>query len=354
MPVYNEKDFIPKQAPGRFPATWEFQTQAPSNIAIIKYWGKKGMQLPMNASLSFLLPQSLTTTKASARLSDKISDKVKFTFLFDGKENASFSKKIAVFFERIVHYVPYVKRYEWTFESENNFPHSAGIASSASGFAALSKILIRLERTLYPEADEILLYHKTSFLARLGSGSASRSVTGTVAVWGTHPGIPGSNDLYAIDYPFEIHREFRRMTDLILLLEKEKKEVSSTTGHGLIDKHPFKHPRIDQARNNLSRLSEALQQGDWDSFGQITENEALTLHAMMMTSNPYFILMQPETLRWISLIWDFRNKTGIPVYFTLDAGANLHLIYPDVYEQKILSGLDELTQAEKIINRIRL
>jgi len=351
---YQEKDFIPRSTPELYLDNWNGETYAPSNIALIKYWGKSGLQIPMNASLSFLLPQSITRTRAKATLLKQPAGRVLFNFRFQGAENPDFNRKIAAFFDRISVFMPFLPYYKWEFESTNNFPHSAGIASSASGFGALAKLLIDFEKALYPHAGPDYLYRKTSFIARLGSGSAARSVTGPVSVWGSHPDIPGSNDLYAIDFPFEIHQNFGQVTDLILLLEKEKKEVSSTQGHALIDTHPFKKSRIEQARQHLSGLSASLQTGDWEQFGKITETEALTLHAMMMTSDPYYILMQPSTLRWIKQIWDLRKSTGIPVYFTLDAGANLHIIYPTSYEKRIFDNLEEISQTDKLLNRIEI
>jgi len=349
--VFKETDFIPPPLPGQLPEQWELKAEAPSNIALIKYWGKKGLQLPMNASLSFLLPQSFTRTRARGTLLEP-KENFDFTFLFDGKENPGFKDKIQTFFDRIRPYAPAFFQYRWTFDSSNNFPHAAGIASSASGFAALAKIIMVVEKHIYQLSDENFIRAKTSFLARLGSGSASRSVVKRVGVWGKHPSVPGSNDLYAIDLPYEIHPAFDRMKDMILLLQKGEKAVSSTQGHALLDHHPFKIPRIEQAQENLTRLISALKLGDWELFGKITENEALTLHAMMMTSDPYYILMEPETLRWIKTLWQLRRDTKWPVYFTLDAGANLHVLFPADMEPKLRSYLPAMFEIPHLLNTL--
>jgi len=126
-----------------------------------------------------------------------------------------------------------------------------------------------------------------------------------------------------------LHPKFKNYKDAILIISKQAKEVSSTAGHELMKGHPFANERFILAKNNLNRLLSALKNGDENSFIEIVENEALTLHALMMSSNPGFILMQPNTLKVIEKIRDFRKKTGIKLCFTLDAGPNIHLLYSD-------------------------
>ena len=124
--------------------------------------------------------------------------------------------------------------------------------------------------------------------------------------------------------------------DTILLVDKGEKQVSSTVGHDLMHSHPYAERRFQQAHDNLSQLKTVLETGDLDTFVQIVESEALTLHAMMMTSMPYFILMKPNTLEIINRIWEFRKNANIPVCFTLDAGANVHVLYPENDSAKVL------------------
>src|SRR5690606_30712639 len=125
-----------------------------------------------------------------------------------------------------------------------------------------------------------------------------------------------------------VNEVFRNYQDTILLVDKGEKQVSSTVGHDLMHGHPFAQQRFAQAHENLSAIKKALTDGDIDSFIKIVESEALTLHSMMMTSMPYFILMKPNTLEIINRIWKYRAATGITVCFTLDAGANVHVLYP--------------------------
>jgi len=217
----------------------------------------------------------------------------------------------------------------------NSFPHSSGIASSASGLSAIAMCLMSLEKELNPNLTEKFIHQKASFLARLGSGSASRSIEGPLVVWGEHPAIEGSSDLFGVKFPYAIHSIFENYQDAILLVDKGEKQVSSTVGHNLMHKHPYADQRFIQANENLSKISEILQRGDIEAFINIVESEALTLHAMMLTSNPYFILMKPNTLEIIHKIWKFREETGSKICFTLDAGANVHVLYPEQEKENV-------------------
>jgi len=327
-----EKDFIPqpfltKLTSGKF--TWK----APSNIALIKYWGKKAHQIPENPSLSFTLDACATTTTLSFEpLKEAVSD-FSFEVFFEGKHSEEFRPKIATFFERIEKYLPFIGEYHFTIETRNTFPHSSGIASSASGMAALSLCLMSMEESFNSEMKPDYFNMKASFLARLGSGSACRSIQGDLIQWGVHSTIESSSNLFGIPYPYAIHKRFKNYHDTILLVHKGQKEVSSTLGHQLMHGHPYAEQRFQQAHQNLTNLRDIFAQGDLDSFIKVVESEALTLHAMMMTSMPYFMLMKPNTLAIIQKIWDFRSTSGSHVCFTLDAGANVHVLYPE--EEKL-------------------
>lgn len=349
--MFSANDFIPKsyshtQEQGSF--TWS----APSNIALVKYWGKKdnhpslkgelAKQIPANPSVSFTLNNCKTITKLA--FTKKPNDgNFSFDLLFEGKPKEDFKPKIQQFFERVLVYLPFLKDYHFTIDTQNTFPHSSGIASSASGMAALAMNLMSLEKVLNPEMADDYFYRKASFLARLGSGSACRSVKGKVVVWGTHYNIQGSSELFGVEFPNKIHANFNNFQDTILLVDKGEKQVSSSLGHNLMKGHPFAERRFSQAHENLDQLSAILQNGNLDEFIKIVESEALTLHAMMMTSMPYFILMKPKTLEIINAIWKFRTETNIPICFTLDAGANVHVLYPKNDCEKVLQFIkDEL------------
>lgn len=327
-------DFIPLEYTNRI-EKGSFTFTAPSNIALVKYWGKKENQIPANQSVSFTLNNCKTITSISFELKE---DRANFSFdlLFEGKPKEDFKPKIEKFLERIYLYLPFLKSYHFTIDTQNTFPHSSGIASSASGMAALAMNFMALERKLNPEMTDDYFYQKASFLARLGSGSACRSIKGSVVVWGNHSEIEGSSDLFGVAFPTQIHDNFKNYQDSILLVDKGEKQVSSTVGHDLMHNHPYAERRFEQAEENLSKIKTILENGNLHEFIKIVESEALTLHAMMMTSMPYFILMKPNTLEIINKIWQFRNDTQIPVCFTLDAGANVHVLYPENNKEKVM------------------
>jgi len=350
--VFQEKDFI-ISANYKKPATeLVLQQEAPSNIALVKYWGKYPVQLPMNPSISFSLNKSKTITTVKLIPLKKPAIQMDFQFYFEGIRKPDFEPKIAAFFKRIEKYVPYIHYFHWKIDSRNTFPHSSGIASSASAFAALAKLVVELEKILFPEQRNEKLLAKTSFLARLGSGSASRSIEHPVMIWGQHPQIAGTSDLYAIKPDFILHPNFQHYKDTIVLVEKGQKKVSSTAGHSLMNNHIYKEQRIKTAFDNTQKMYQILQSGDLEAFIRITEEEALGLHALMMTSRPNYLLMMPETLRILHLIREVRKTENIPVCFTLDAGANVHILYSGKYQKALETLLFAQINMDKIFDEV--
>ncbi|MDT0293113.1 diphosphomevalonate decarboxylase [Mesonia ostreae] len=328
-----EQQFIPSkkfQLPKEGRVAWE----SPSNIALVKYWGKYGEQLPKNASISFTLSHCKTTTQLSFEKKDTIEN-FSFEIYLDGKRTESFEPKIKKFFERVEVYLPFLKQYHFKIETQNSFPHSSGIASSASGMSALALCLLQLERQADSAMTEEFFNKKASFLARLGSGSAARSIQGNLVVWGKHKSVKNSSNLYGVAYD-GLHDIFKEYQDTILLVDRGEKQVSSTVGHDLMHNHPFADQRFKQANENLEKLLPVLASGNLEEFIHIVEQEALSLHAMMMTSHPYFILMKPNTLQIINKIWEFRKSHNSKVCFTLDAGANVHVLYPKKEKEQVL------------------
>ncbi len=313
--------------------TW----RSPSNIAIIKYWGKHGNQLPRNPSISFTLENAYSETTLAYRPKDVDGtyNEISMNFIFDGTPNEQFKNKTVKFFESIIDIFPFLKQFHFDIESKNSFPHSAGIASSASGMSALSLCLCSLEHKYFNTLDDDAAFRqKASFVSRLGSGSACRSIYPGLALWGENPEWQGSSDLFAIPVD-DTHEVFKTYHDDILIVSKGEKSVSSRAGHGLMDENIYADNRYKQARNRLRNLKQILQQGDVEAFGKIAESEALVLHALMMSSNPPYILIKPNTLLMIEKIHHFRKEMKIPLYFSLDAGPNLHLLYPDEVKTQV-------------------
>lgn len=315
----------------------------PSNIALIKYWGKYKDQIPANPSISYTLNHCKTNTTMEFTADESFSVQ---TFLA-GAEEVKFAEKIEKYFKNIEQYLPWILKGKYIIKTENTFPHSSGIASSASGFGAIAKCLMKLDEAFAGKSSDEESLKKASFLARLGSGSACRSLYNGLVVWGNTEEVEGSSDLFAVQYPnTEIHAVFKDFNDWVLLIHEGQKSVSSTVGHGLMNTNPYAERRFQEARENFFPMKEILKTGDMESFIKLVEHEALTLHAMMMMSDPAFILMKTGTLEVINKIWDFRKETGLPLFFTLDAGANVHLLFPsDGSEEKIKTFIEaELLQ----------
>ena len=327
------------QSTNNFPLKGNVKWTSPSNIALVKYWGKKPVQLPANPSLSFTLSNCFTETSVTFKKSSDFS----IELYVDGIKNRSFLGKIEVFIDRIKEFCPYIFQYQFKIDTHNTFPHSSGIASSASGLSALALCLVSIERKAHNLTDENF-FKKASFISRLGSGSACRSIYGSLGVWGEHSSYSGSSNEYAIAYN-DIDPIFHNYQDTILLVDKGEKEISSTLGHDLMNNHPYSSLRYSQANEHMIKLKEILKNGDLFAFIDLVEKEALTLHSMMMTSDPYFILMKPNTLSIIQKIWEIRAERKLPICITLDAGANVHLLYP----RKIKADVRSLIENDLIV-----
>lgn len=310
--------------------------ESPSNIAIVKYWGKHGRQLPNNPSISFTLSTAATRTFISYEENDDPS-KINIDFTFEGKENKAFSQRIHAFIGSVTdEFFPFLPNIKLSIDSSNSFPHSSGIASSASGMSALALCLCDIEQAYTGKiAEKDAFYKKASIVSRLGSGSACRSLFPQMGLWGYHPNVSGSSDDFAIPVGDGVHPIFHTFHDDILIISAKEKSVSSSAGHGLMVGNPYASARYTQANDRLIILMKALREGDLNTFGKITEDEALTLHALMMCSDPSYILMEEGSLSVMKKIKLFRVETGIPVYFTLDAGPNVHMLYPHAYETQV-------------------
>lgn len=298
--------------------------ESPSNIALIKYWGKHGNQLPNNPSVSFTLSNSKSITSVEY---EKGSGEIKF--YFNDARNEQFETRIKKFITENKEILPFINDYNFVIKSRNTFPHSAGIASSASAFSALSACLISIKQELGYKIENVK--QEISYLSRLGSGSACRSVYENVVLWGKTNLVSNSSNNFAVPINENVHKVFNNYHDDIIIVEDTEKSVSSSAGHSLMDTNPYKTEKYKQSNINLEQLLIALKTGDLESFIRVVENEALSLHSMMMLSEPSYILIKPRTLEIITAIREFREQTKIPVCFTLDAGPNVHILYPKEY-----------------------
>jgi diphosphomevalonate decarboxylase len=322
--------------------------RSPSNIAFVKYWGKTGRQLPMNPSLSMTLKHSYTDMKIRFHLMDTTQSNIISKFTLEGEENKKFQLRLENFLQSIIDICPFVAKLQLEIESSNSFPHSVGIASSASGLSALALGITSIEAMI--EGRNNVSMQKASLLSRLGSGSACRSVYPGFCIWGNDLELD-SSDEFAVEFRPSV--VFNDLKDTILIIDSTPKKVSSSIGHDKMNGHPFAQARFKQARQHIHQLADAMRSGDWDTFGELLELEALTLHALMMSSSPSFVLLKPASLGVIEKIRAFRGQTGAKVYFTIDAGPNIHLIYPASEQAKLeplFSDLETLCESHKMIH----
>lgn len=297
-----------------------FKVQAPSNIALIKYWGKKENQIPQNPSLSMTLSKSVTINDFKVK-----SGHGELDFSFNEKVSNQFSSKIENLFLMLKKKYPILNEYHFTVQSMNTFPHSSGIASSASSMAAFSYGILSFLNQLKVLSTDVLV--ETSYFARLGSGSACRSVYGPFVEWG----------ITSNDYAKTVlnHTSLNQLRDSIFIVSDQPKKISSSKGHQLMNTNPFAKVRYERANHKVIKVAELLKTGDWETLGPMIEAEALELHGLMLMGDSPFFLIEPETIKLINYIQNYREKTKAQIYFTLDAGPNVHLLYPQTFDQEV-------------------
>lgn len=294
--------------------------EVPSNIAFLKYWGKLDPkeQWPTNNSLSMTLKSC--TTKTSSNIEEDLRD---FEIFFKGEKlhESSFSlkiKKYLNFLKEKYGFKSYLK-----VETSNNFPTASGVASSASGFGALT--LSALAAWTGSENFEKLELKgfslgEVAYLARLGSGSSCRSLFGGYVLWekGNSPEEQKVRSLFPASY--------WQLSDTVVILSKEKKLLGSTEAHKRVLTSPFFKVRISQIEEKQKAFEEALLQKNISRLGELLESEALEIHSLIMTASEPFSYLKDETLEFLSWLRGLRKRTALKAYFTIDAGSNVHVI----------------------------
>ncbi len=282
---------------------------APPNIALIKYWGNRddAQRLPASPSISFNLAELQTRTTVTWR-KDLAADSVKV--------NGALASGPAL--ERVVHHLDHVRRlaaYQGyaQVDSESNFPIGTGIASSAAAFAALS---LAATAALGLELTE----RELSALARLGSGSAARSIPGGFVAWYTGD---CHEDSYAETFASVEHWP---LIDLVAVVSRTHKKTGSTSGHAIAATSPLQAARIATAQARFDRCKAAIQARDFQELAEVVELDNNVMHAVMMTGRPPLLYWQPETLRLIHQVREWRERDGRHVCYTIDAGPNVHVI----------------------------
>jgi diphosphomevalonate decarboxylase len=297
-----------------------FTASAPSNIAFIKYWGKRDpeLQWPANDSLSMTLKESRTIT--TARLSPQTYD----TFSFEGRTlNSSQHPDHKIFrhLDRMRALTGISARLD--IESQNTFPTGCGIASSASGFAALtiaSAAALTGEDSLDGLATRGLGRSVLADCARQGSGSAGRSLFDGFVAWTA--GKQPSEQKITREHPVN-HWE---LADVIVVLSDLEKSVSSSQAHLAAWASPLFSPRLSGLSERLTNVRLALQNKDLRLLGSLIETDALEMHAVAMTGEPRVCYLSSDSQNFITWVRDERLAGRLDAWFTIDAGPNVHLI----------------------------
>ncbi len=303
---------------------------APSNIAFIKYWGKKDelLRLPENPSLSMNLSHLLTTTTVEFNPKYQ-NDKI----IINGKKEVVENNRAVKHLDRIRALAK--MQLKAKVKTVNNFPSSTGLSSSASGLAALTLAASKAAGLDLSKKD-------LSVLARQGSGSACRSIPDGFVEW-----LDGdtSETSYGVSlFP----ADWWKIADVVVIVSADKKDISSTEGQKLVSSSPFFPERLKNVKSKLERAKKLLKEKDFPAFGELIEAEALELHAVMITSRPPLIYWLPETLKIMKLAQKWRSE-GLPVYFTINTGQTVHLICEQKNIKEVEKRLKAVKEVEKII-----
>ena len=301
--------------------------QAPANIALIKYMGKKDINnnVPDNPSLSYTLNQ----LQSSVMLESHAGKNDLWEPLVIPGAPLPFNLKITAQ-QRFLNHLSFLKsHYQYsggfTVRSSNNFPHSSGLASSASSFAALTKCAVQalseLTQKPLPSIEE------QAHLSQIGSGSSCRSFFSPWALW-------DEEHVQAIQFPYA------QLNHHVILISHDEKIVSSAEAHRRVKTSPLYKTRAQRARDNLKALRHALESKDWKSAFVITWREFQDMHSLFTTSTESFNYMPPQTQKLLRLLQDFWDHHGDGPLVTMDAGPNIHLLY----------RTDQLTLSEQFRN----
>lgn len=304
---------------------------ANSNIAFIKYWGNtdEALRLPANPSLSMNL-DGLYTQTTVVWGPERQSDTLKINGQSaDERATARVSQHLTALRKRLdIHQSAHV-------DSVNNFPMGAGIASSAASFAALTVAAVAA-------AGAVLSERELSCLARLGSGSASRSVPSGFVEW-----VTGST--HDQSYAFTVAaRDHWKLVDLVAIVHAGHKEVGSREGHTSASTSEFQAARVQTAVQRLDVCRRSLLDRDFTTFAAVVEHDSDMMHAVMMTSNPPLFYWRPGSLALMDAVRRWRSE-GLRVCYTLDAGPNVHCICVADDADEIGARILQLPGVERVL-----
>ena len=305
--------------------------RAHTNIAFIKYWGKEDetLILPKNNSLSLTLDAFYTDTQVC--FDKKLNKDILF---IDGEEQDKKALKKAQVILDLVRKEAGIHEFA-RIDSKNHVPTAAGLASSASGLAALAGAA-SLAAGLNLTKEEL------SRLARRGSGSASRSIYGGFAEW-----QKGSSDIDSFAIP--IDEADWDIGMIFIIVDDGRKEVSSTEGmRRVVETSPYYDGWVSSTKNDLVDIKSAIKEQDIVKVGEIAERSALKMHALNLSANPPFNYWSPESIEAMRMVSELR-KQGYPVYLTMDAGPNVKLICKDSQMEELMEKLLQTFHKEQLV-----
>ena len=314
----------------------KFTIKAPSNIAFIKYWGARDLAraIPVNPSLSMTL-ESCHSRSTVQWLDEDGEHEVRWRGAAGTLEKAPPS-----FAERVRSHLDFLRRWakcggRFRIATENSFPAAAGMASSASGFSALTLA------TLGALGRETSIAEQSALARLSGSGSAARSVIGGYVEWpaGADFGpVSSSVECYARQLAPAEHWDLR---NVIAVVQHGAKKTSSLDGHRRAQTSTYFRTRQRRLPGRLKAVREAIEQRDFEQLGAVVEAEAIDLHCVAMTSEPAIFYWQPATLAVLEAVRELREE-GVAAYGTMDAGANVHVICQPESEAAVAERLGRL------------
>jgi diphosphomevalonate decarboxylase len=310
---------------------------APANIAFVKYWGARDLDhaLPHNSSISMTLERCVT--QCTAELIAGGRDEI-----WLAEQGGGFSSPEPDFTHRVQEHLDRIRRWagrddRFRIATRNSFPSAAGLASSASGFAALTLAAAGALGRGDGPIEELSRLARSS-----GSGSAARSVLGGYVEW------PAGEDetSYAIQLNNAEHWDLR---DVIALVEIGPKAVSSLDGHRRALTSPYYRKRLELLPDRLARVRQAIARRDLGLLGPVLEEEAIDLHLIAMSSQPPIFYWAPGTLEVLRAVRELRQE-GLQAWATMDAGANVHVICDPESEEDVAERLEDLPSVGFIIH----
>ena len=313
--------------------------QAPANIAFIKYWGTTSDNLPLNSSISMNLSACQTITQVS--LNDKDEDEI---FIQEDNGDTFKLEKKSIKDIKAYEQINTIKKLSnckenFLVQSRNTFPSKAGIASSASGFCALTSALILATglNDLFSDKKEL-----SKLVRQSGSASAARSVYDGFVELKTGK---TEDDSYSVQIATENHWG---LCDIIAVVSSKSKKTPSSEGHNIAKTSPYLSTRILEMQKRIVLVKEAIKHKDIEKLGVATEQDAISMHVIMMTSIPPLFYFTPGTMEIIHGVIDIRSA-GVPAFYTIDAGANVHMICEKQNTAKVLKYFEGNHFIEKMI-----